>query len=155
MRHGSVAGRIRNAAIALAATGLIACSPIVRNHGYIPVAEDLNRIVIGQDTRESVAEIVGPPTAGGVLNGTGYYYVQSRFETLGLFRPEEVSREVLAITFNANGTVRNIERFGLERGRVVVLSRRVTDDNIADVSFIGQLLGNVGRVNAADLLGDG
>jgi len=50
--------------------------------------------------------------------------------------------------------VRNIERFGLERGQVVTLSRRVTDDNIADTTFIRQLMGNLGRFNAGDFLGE-
>ena len=130
------------------------CAEIVRNHGYIPFQEDLDRIVIGQDTREGVASIVGPPTAGGVLAGGDYYYVASQFRHLGAIAPQEISREVLAIRFDANGLVRNIERFGLEDGRVIVLSRRVTDDNIADTTFIRQLLGNVGRVNAGDFLGE-
>ena len=34
-------------------------------------------------------------------------------------------RQVVAISFNESGTVTNVERFGLERGQIVVLSRRV------------------------------
>ena len=149
-----ICGRLRQASCLAALMLAVACSPIVRNHGYVPEPEDLARIVIGQDTPDSVRQIVGPPTAGGVLDETGFYYVQSRFEQLGLFAPEEVTREVVAIRFGPGGTVSNIERFGLEAGRVVVLSRRVTDDNIADMTLIRQLLGNLGRVDAADLIGE-
>lgn len=137
-----------------AALLLSACSPVIRNHGFIPFQEDLDQIVVGQDTRESVAALVGPPTAGGVLSGGNYYYVASQFRHYGAVAPQEISREVLAIRFDAAGMVVNIERFGLEDGRVVVLSRRVTDDNIADTTFIRQLLGNIGRVNAADFIGE-
>ena len=146
--------RMRSVVILAALSLAVACSPVVRNHGFIPFQEDLDRIVIGQDTREGVATIVGPPTAGGVLAGGDYYYVASQFRHYGAVAPVEVSREVLAIRFDANGIVRNIERFGLDQGRVVVLSRRVTDDNIADTTFIRQLLGNIGRVNAADFVGE-
>ena len=132
-----------------------ACSPIIRNHGYIPLSEDLALLQIGVDTRESVIAAVGPPTAGGVLDGSGMYYVSSKFRHLGAIAPQEIEREVLAISFDAAGVVTNIERFGLEDGNVVVLSRRVTDTGVRDSTFVRQLLGSLGRVNAGDFLGEG
>jgi len=146
---------IRRAIAAAVLMGAVACTPIVRNHGYIPLQEDLALIQVGVDTRESVVASVGPPTAGGVLDGSGFYYVSSKFRHFGAFEPEEVEREVLAISFTESGTVSNIERFGLEDGRVVVLSRRVTDNGVRDSTFIRQLLGSIGRFNAGDFLGEG
>jgi outer membrane protein assembly factor BamE (lipoprotein component of BamABCDE complex) len=143
-------GRIRHwgagtlAALALAV--LAACSPIVRNHGYIPNESDLELITVGVDTRETVAASVGTPSAGGVMSDSGYYYVRSRWETRGPFAPREVDRQLLAISFDENGVVENIERFTLADGKVVPLSRRVTDTNIRNISFLAQLLRNFGRV---------
>ena len=131
-----------------------ACTPIFRNHGYVPLDEDLALLTVGVDTRETVAQAVGSPTAGGVLSDSGYYYVASRFRHYGFVAPQEISREVLAISFTEAGVVRNIERFGLEDGRVVTLSRRVTDDNIQDVSFLQQLFGSIGNFDAGALLGE-
>ncbi len=110
---------------------------------------------VGVDTRDSVAQVIGTPTAGGILDPSGYYYVASKFRHYGFFAPEEVDREVLAVRFTPSGTVSNIERFGLSEGRVVALSRRVTDDNIANVSFLRQLFGSLGNFDAGALLGDG
>ncbi len=129
------------------------CIAQFRNHGYIPIESDLALVEVGVDTRETVLDKVGSPTTGGVLNDTGYYYVASRYRLYGWYEPEEITREVLAVTFTDAGRVRNIARYGIEDGQVVVLQRRVTDDNIADVSFIQQLIGNVGNVNAGALLG--
>ncbi|SHI31212.1 outer membrane protein assembly factor BamE [Wenxinia saemankumensis] len=141
---------------ALLALGLLAaCSTRYRYHGYVPLAEDLARIEIGRDTRESVAEIAGTPTAGGVLDEDGYYYVRSQFEHYAFYAPVEIDRQVLAITFTEAGVVRNIQRFGLEDGNVIVLEQRVTDDNIPDNTFIRQLLNNIGNVQAGQLLGEG
>lgn len=128
------------------------CAAQYRNHGYVPSEEDLAEVVIGVDTRESVAETLGAPTAGGVLEGGGYYYVRSRVKTVGPARPKEISRELVAVTFDGNGTVANVERFGLEDGRVVVLSRRVTDNGLNDISFIRQLLGNIGNFDPSGVL---
>ena len=141
------------AAVALIAA--MACTPIMRNHGYMPPEEDLVLIAIGVDTRESVTLSVGPPTSGGVLNESGFYYVQSKFRHYGAYAPEEIEREVLAISFDAKGVVSNIERFGLQDGNVIVLSRRVTDNQARDSTFIRQLLGSFGRVNASDFFGEG
>lgn len=128
------------------------CSAQYRNHGYVPSEEELTEVVIGVDTRESVAETLGAPTAGGVLEEGGFYYVRSRVRTFGPRRPQEVSRELVAVTFDNSGTVANVERFGLEDGQVVTLSRRVTDNGLGNISFIRQLLGNLGSFDPNGLL---
>ena len=63
-----------------------------------------------------------------------------------------IDRQLLAISFNPQGNVSNVERFTLEDGRVVVLSRRVTETSVQGVGFIRQLLGNVGRLRADQFL---
>ena len=129
-----------------------ACSAQIRNHGYVPHEDDLAEVVIGVDTRESVAETLGAPSVGGVLENGGFYYVRSQVRTIGPSRPTEINRELVAVTFDSNGTVSNIERFGLEDGQVVVLARRVTDNGLTNVSFIRQLLGNLGNFDPNALL---
>lgn len=129
-----------------------ACAPTYRNHGYVPSDEDLARIEVGVDTRETVAAEVGRPSAAGLLNDIGWYYVQSRWKHSGAFSPKEEDRQVVAITFTQDGTVENVERFGLEQGRVVALSRRVTESNIKGLSFLTQLLGNIGKLRADQLI---
>jgi len=138
-----------------AVAGLAACTPQIRNHGYVPTELDLAQVQVGVDTRETVLELIGTPTAGGILNGSGYYYVSSQFRHFGWLEPEEINREVLAISFTGDGVVQNIERFGLEDGQVVVLTRRVTDDNIRDTTFIRQLLGYLANCDAGSFIGDG
>lgn len=143
---------VRRLTLAFGVMALTACTALYRNHGYMPLPEDLAQITVGVDTPETVARIAGTPTANGVLNDTGYYYVRSRFRHFGMLEPREVEREVLAITFTDSGVVRNIERFGMSEGRVVTLERRVTDDNLRDTTFIRQLLGNIGQFDAGRLI---
>ncbi|MCK0170668.1 outer membrane protein assembly factor BamE [Aliiroseovarius sp. S1123] len=140
------------AAITLA-IALTACSATYRNHGYMPVKEDVDLLVVGKDTRETVTEAIGKPGTQGLLSDSGYYFVRSRFEHYLYNAPKEIDREVLAISFDGKGRVENIERFGLEDGRVVVLERRVTASNIKGVSFLRQLFGSFGRINVAEQFG--
>ena len=110
--------------LALAITGLCclvmaACTTVYRNHGYVPDDVELAQVEVGVDTRETVAEKIGRPSAQGLLNDVGWFYVQSRFKHLGPKAPEEIDRQVLAVTFTEFGVVDNIGRYGLEDGRVV------------------------------------
>ena len=114
--------RLRAGAAAAAVSILVACSPTFSNHGYVPTDEDLALITVGVDTQETVAALIGRPSSAGILAASGYYYVASRRRNLGIRQNQIVDREVVAISFDEGGTVANVERFGLERGRVVPLS---------------------------------
>lgn len=143
---------IRRGVGVLALVALSACSAQYRNHGYVPRDEDLATVVVGESTQDTVARAVGRPSSTGLLTGGAWYYVGSRFRHYGPRVPEEIDRQVVAISFDESGTVENVERFGLENGQAVVLSRRVTDSNIKGLSFLRQLLGNVGNISAGQLL---
>jgi outer membrane protein assembly factor BamE (lipoprotein component of BamABCDE complex) len=151
-------GRIANGGplkillMALCVALIAACSPVYRNHGYIPTDEELSFIKVGKDTRESVANLIGRPAASGLLNDVGWYYVSSRWKNYGAFAPKEELRQVVAISFTEAGVVENIERFGLEKGEIVPLSRRVTTDNIKGASLLRQLFGNIGGLSTDKLL---
>lgn len=141
--------RIGVAGVVLCAT--TACTTLYRDHGYAPTEHDLAEIKVGADTRQTVSEKIGAPGTTGVLVDSGWYYVQSRYSQFAFQAPKEVERQVVAISFDKRGVVTNVERFGLEKGEVVTLSRRVTDSNTRGVGFLKQLLGSLGRVNAAQI----
>ena len=149
VRGGRVIGR---AALAILVALVIACSPVYRNHGYIPSDDELALIEVGVDTRETVAVAVGRPSAAGLLNDLGWYYVQSRWKSRGALPPLEEDRQVVAISFTDDGIVENIERFGLDQGQIVPISRRVTETNVKGASLVRQLFGNIGGISAGSLL---
>lgn len=131
---------------------LSACSATYRNHGYVPSEEELASVKVGVDTRDSVIEAVGAPSSAGVLDNSGYYYVATRMRHYGARAPQIVSRELVAISFDQRGRVKNIERFGLEDGEVFALNRRVTSSSIQDSTFLRQLMGNLGNFNPGTAL---
>ncbi|AWZ21838.1 Outer membrane lipoprotein OmlA [Roseovarius sp. AK1035] len=130
------------------------CAATYRNHGYVPPEEDLQNLVVGVDSRATVDDVIGPPSLSGVLADGDYYYVRSRVREYGMFRPQVVERRVLAISFNDNDTIANIEEFGLEDGQVVPLARRVTDSSVVSNGFLRQLLSNIGNINPVEGFGN-
>ncbi|PZX17553.1 Beta-barrel assembly machine subunit BamE [Palleronia aestuarii] len=147
-----MAAAMRGVGAILLVLTLTACAAVYRNHGYVPSDQSMATLQVGRDTREEVAQAVGRPTSTGILDTGGWYYVESRFRHRGYAAPEEIDREVVAISFTDGGVLRNIERFGLEDGRVVRLSRRTTDGGTQEIGFLRQLFGNVGNLNAADFV---
>ena len=135
----------------VALLGLAACAPVYRNHGFIPAPEDLSQVVVGQTTVDELQGLIGRPSAQGLLTGSGWYYVGSRWEHYGMNPPKEIDRQVVAISFDEAGTVTNVERFGLERGRIVVLSQRVTDSGVSGASVLRQLFANIGKFNPGQM----
>ncbi len=147
-----LAGIVRASAAIVMVLAMASCTATYRNHGYVPSDEELAQITVGLDTKESVASLVGQPSASGVLDGEAWYFVESRFRHYAYQAPQEIEREVLAISFDGNDRVTNIERFGLQDGRVVTLSRRVTSSAVRDTTFLRQLLGNLGNINLGEFL---
>ena len=140
-------GRIRALLLCSGLSVISACTPLYDDYGYAPQDSELGEITVGVDTRESVAEAVGTPSSSGVLRDSGYYYVSQRTQTYLYKEPEIIDRQVVAVSFNSSGVVTNVERFGLEDGKVVALSRRVTASNVQGLGFLRQLIGNVGALD--------
>ena len=135
------------------ALGLAACAATFDNHGYVPPPEDLAAVDVG-DSRASVAEAVGTPGTAGVMRDEAWFYTAYRMRNFAYRAPEVVERDIIAISFDGGGRVSNIEEFGLEDGRIIQLSRRVTTSSVREVSFLRQILSNFGRINVADALAD-
>lgn len=134
--------------------GLAACSEVVRNHGYTPTDIELEEVIVGVNTRDDVELSVGRPSTSGVLRDGAWYYVGSKIRHFGGRRPQEIERQVVAISFGGDGVVSNVERFGLDRGQVVTLSRRVTESSVPNSTFVRQLLRNFGRIDVSQIAGN-
>ena len=133
---------------------LVACTPIYTNHGFVPDDKDLASITTGVDTRETVGAFLGRPSVEGLIGDGEWFYVRSQWKTVGAKAPQEIDRQVLAITFDDTGVVTNIERFGLEKGEIVAISRRVTTEPIKGRNALAQIFGNIGRLDPSALLGN-
>lgn len=145
---------LRHFAFAASFVALSACSvaALKESHGYIPDDELLNELRVGTDTKETVTRLLGTPGTDGIVDDLGWYYVRTDLEQVLWRAPVETDREVLLISFTEQDVVENIETFGLEEGRVVVLNRRVTTSNTRDISFLRQLFSNLGNFNTGQFV---
>lgn len=134
-------------ALVLVMATLAACGGQYRNHGYMPLAKDVDALIVGVDTRDSIIEVMGVPTTGGVLTEEAMYYVRSRVHHKGYVKPNEIQRDVLVLSFDKNQILRNVERFGIEKGKLIRLEHRVTEAPGGDRSVLQQIIGSIGGFN--------
>jgi outer membrane protein assembly factor BamE (lipoprotein component of BamABCDE complex) len=145
----------RQAASALliaAALAAGACTPVRDRHGYIPEDLEAPKVEVGVDTKATVLARLGTPSTVGMFDSEAWYYISSVQERLAFFTPDVVEREVIAIRFGDNDTVAAVDRFGVERGRVVQYAEDATPTRGRELSIIEQLFGSIGR--APTTIGD-
>jgi len=132
---------------------MMACMPIVDQRGYVFNQEIVSRLEIGKTTFDQSKNLLGSPTTYSNFNGGAAYYIHSRFISERYRAPKEVERTVLALYFDGNEVIRDIGVYGLEDGVVVPIVARTTDTMGLELSIIGQLLSNVGRLGDGSTIG--
>lgn len=126
---------------------LSACSPMVETRGHVKGAEELSAIQPGTSGREDVLAALGSPSTRASFGPETWYYITTRRESFAFFRPETTDQDVLAVTFDTSGLVESVERVGKEGLTDIEYSSRETPTEGHSLTFLEQLLGNMGRFN--------
>jgi outer membrane protein assembly factor BamE (lipoprotein component of BamABCDE complex) len=134
------------AALSAAAFGLSACNPNLRTHGFRYVDGEVPEIVPGEDTEATLLSRLGSPSTRGVFETNTWYYISSTNEELAYLRPDTRERLIVAVTFDDDGVVQSVDELTLADGRRVAYVDRETPTRGRELTFLEQLLGNVGRL---------
>lgn len=129
------------------AVAVAACTPQVTTRGNLLDPERLAEIQLGEHTREQVVEILGTPSSTAVFDQETWYYISERNEMLAFFKPRTTRRKIVVLRFDKEGVVSNISTIGLKAGRVIKPVDRETPTAGNEITFMDQLLGNLGRFN--------
>ena len=131
---------------------LTSCSATFKNHGYTPSKEGIEQLLIGEDSKQSVKKIFGPPSSLGLIDNGKWFYLSTKVKYYLYRTPEIVTRRLVAFSFANNGLLENIEEFQLDNQEVVVLSRRITDSEIKGIGLIRQILNSAGNFDPTNIL---
>ena len=145
---------LRLGGAALLSLVLLACEPVRHTHGYAPRDSQLAEVKIGADGKAEVASKIGRPTTLGTFDQNEWYYITRSTVSRAFLEPRVVSQEVVVVAFDEEGKASEVERYGLEDGRVVNLVTRTTPTRGKRLTFLQQLLGNIGRFSAEQFTGD-
>lgn len=129
---------------------IAACAPRQDYRGVNIDEEKLNLIAVGQSTEPQVGALLGSPSTTSTFPewGTTYYYISSETEAVAFLAPELIDQQVVAISFDKEGKVREIKRYGMKDGKQIALVQRETPTRGRELTVLEQLFGNLGRFNS-------
>jgi outer membrane protein assembly factor BamE (lipoprotein component of BamABCDE complex) len=130
-----------------AATVLAGCAGDVNQRGNLPPPDELARIHPGKTTKAEVAQILGTPSSVGVFNDNDWYYISRRTEQVAFFNPNVLDQEVYIVDFNPDGVVQAVDHKTLRNGQDITPVARTTPAPGKHLTFIEQLVGNLGKFN--------
>lgn len=125
------------------------CVSVRSSHGYILERGETSLTArTGLDTKESVLAKYGEPSVKSTFSDDAWYYVSNKDQARAFFRPELTDQTVIAFLFDGDGTVKEVKELGLGDSVNVAMSNQKTRTRGKELTFLEQLLGNVGRLPA-------
>ena len=132
------------ASAAVMATG--ACAPVTAYHGFQAVEANPKEVQVGVDSKSTVSERLGSPSAVASFEPNVWYYISEVTDQVAFRRPVTKKRDVVAIAFaKADDRVEKVDMYTLKDGRIVSYNGRATPTRGREMTVLEQLLGNVGR----------
>jgi outer membrane protein assembly factor BamE (lipoprotein component of BamABCDE complex) len=137
----------------LAAAGLAGCVATVDQRGNLPEPEKLALIRPGATTREEVVKILGTPSSTGVFDDKNWYYISRRTKQVAFLDADVLDQQVFIVNFDSTGVVRGIDHKELKDGREIEPAPGATPAPGRELTFVEQVLGNIGRFNKSSSKG--
>ena len=132
-------------------SGIVACNPTLSNRGNIPLAEVIEQIEAGKQSRDEIVQMLGSPSTTATFGKDEvWYYIGKRTSKIAFLEPELLERKVLEIKFDSSGVVEKIRRYDASDSKEVDLVDRVTPTKGKELTILQQILGNVGRFSTGE-----
>ena len=134
-------------AVALAAgVALAACAPIRQVSGYQAIDHLPKDVKVGMDTKSTVLDQLGSPSTQSTFDTNTWYYITQLSAEVGYHKPHVTRRVIVAISFDKESEkVTKVDTYSLKDGKVLAYNDRETPTRGRELSWVEQLLGNVGR----------
>ena len=93
------------------------------------------------------------PSSVASFDDTTWYYISQKSEELAFFRPTARDPEVVAVVFDKDGIVKDVQKTASKSPRAIEPVARTTPAPGKELSFIEQLIGNFGKFNTNSAAG--
>ncbi|HXQ51963.1 MAG TPA: outer membrane protein assembly factor BamE [Stellaceae bacterium] len=137
-------------AFAAAALALAGCTNPVDLHGNLPEADKVAQIKPGSTDKATVTQLLGSPSSVAAFDSNTWYYISQKTRILVLNPPEILDQQVVAIAFDDNGVVRDVEHRTMADGAAIAPNPNATPAPGREFTFLEQLIGNFGRFTGKD-----
>jgi outer membrane protein assembly factor BamE (lipoprotein component of BamABCDE complex) len=125
------------------------CNQPVDQRGNLPTEAQLKEIKPGVTDKATVTRVLGSPSSIAAFDGDTWYYISQKTKEIAFFKPELVDQEVMVISFDKEGVVREVRHRGLEDRVAVAPNPNATPAAGREFTFFEQLIGNFGRFSGS------
>lgn len=125
-------------------------SPVIAR-GNRPTPEQIADINVGVHTRSDVQALLGSPTASSTFGASSWYYISSRTRVRPMRHFGISDPETVAVTFDANGVVREVRVLTEADMPTIAMIPRETPTPGNERTLLQALFGNIGRVGTGSL----
>jgi outer membrane protein assembly factor BamE (lipoprotein component of BamABCDE complex) len=136
------------------AVSLGGCTASVNQRGNLPEPEKIAQIQPGATTRDQVVKILGTPSSTGVFNDKTWYYISRKTKQVAFLNADVLDQQVYVINFDGRGVVNSVDHKDLKDGREIEPAPGATPAPGRELTFVEQVLGNIGRFNRGSRGGD-
>jgi len=128
---------------------IASCAAMVEQRGNLPVPEKLAAIQPGVTKKDEVIKILGSPSSVSIFNDKSWYYISRRTGQTAFFEPDVLDQHVFIVDFDDQGVVKTVDHKGVQDARAIDPVPRATPAPGRELTFLEQLIGNVGKFNNA------
>ena len=122
------------------------CAPTASYQGFPAVEANPKDVKVGDDTKSTVLDRLGSPTAVAALDPNTWFYITQISDTVAFRHPVVKIRNVVAIDFNKDDEkVAAVRTYALKDGRAINYSKRATPTRGRELSVLEQIVGNIGN----------
>ncbi len=138
------------AALALGAIELPGCAISVDQRGKLPDPDRITEVQPGKTTKDQVVKILGSPSSSSTFDDNTWYYISRKTKQVAFFQPTVLDQQVFIVDFDDKGVVKDLGHKTLADGASITPAPGATPAPGRELSFMEQLLGNVGRFSGGD-----
>jgi outer membrane protein assembly factor BamE (lipoprotein component of BamABCDE complex) len=135
--------------LAAAVLAIAGCAPDVEQRGHLPTKDAIAQIQPGKTTKDQVVKILGSPSSVGVFDGNAWYYISKRTSQSSVFLPTTIDQQVYIVNFTKDGVVSAVDHKGLKDAENITPAPGATPAPGRELSFLEQIIGNMGRFSGA------
>ena len=127
---------------------LCACSPNVETQGHMLDDDWKNSVKQNVTTRDDVLAAFGSPSTVSSFGEETWYYISMQRKNRAFLKPAVTNDEIVQLTFNPDGTVKDITTYSQADMKDFSIADRTTPTEGHQMTVLEQTLGNLGRFNA-------
>lgn len=128
-----------------------ACVKTPKQSGYVfdPRAIEALQESPSSLTKAEVLSRLGSPSSTSEYGDETWYYISTKAERVAFLRPKILERRVVAVVFQADGSVKEVKEMDANDAKNVQFAKDFTPTEGHDLGVMEQLFGNIGKFNGA------